>query len=94
MRHILHAVSIDPSCDSSVKLVERTLVSGLSQAAKLGARTVNCPAVATGFGPLCIEEFAAALKRAAARGWSPVERLKVTLLEQDDAQKVRDLLTQ
>src|SRR5437660_319464 len=75
--HILHAVSIDPSYDSSVALVIQTIVEALSQARRLEARSVTIPALATGFGPLSMEEFAAALCSATARDWSPLEVLKV-----------------
>jgi O-acetyl-ADP-ribose deacetylase (regulator of RNase III) len=57
VKHILHAVAIDRSYDSSVELVAATIVTALTQARELGARTVSVPALATGFGPLSIEEF-------------------------------------
>src|SRR5829696_8678307 len=51
VKHILHAVAIDPSYDSSIDLVAGTIVTALSQARDLGAGTVSMPALATGFGP-------------------------------------------
>src|SRR5262245_51322271 len=41
VKHILHAVSIDPSYDSSVDLVADTLARALTMARELGARTVT-----------------------------------------------------
>src|SRR5262245_66612140 len=38
VRHILHAVAIDPSYGSSVELVAATIVRALTQARDLGAR--------------------------------------------------------
>src|SRR4051812_21569415 len=67
VKHILHAVAIDPSYDSSEALVADTIVKALSRACELDARTVTIPALATGFGPLSVQEFAAALSRATAR---------------------------
>jgi O-acetyl-ADP-ribose deacetylase (regulator of RNase III) len=92
VRHILHAVSIDRSYDSSVRLVSETIERALTQARELGARTVTMPALATGFGPLSMEEFAAALQQAVTRDWSPLETLKVVLLQEADAATVRGVL--
>jgi O-acetyl-ADP-ribose deacetylase (regulator of RNase III) len=89
LKHILHAVSIEPSYDSSVGLVADTIVRALTQARELGARVVTIPALATGFGPLSMEDFAAALSQATARDWSPLEVLKVVLRQEADAETVR-----
>jgi O-acetyl-ADP-ribose deacetylase (regulator of RNase III) len=89
VKHILHAVSIDPSYDSSVGLVADTIVEALRQARELGARIVTIPALATGFGPLSMAELAAALSRATQQDWSPLERLKVVLRQEEDADTVR-----
>jgi O-acetyl-ADP-ribose deacetylase len=89
VQHILHAVAIDPSYDSSVELVANTITSALTQARDLGAKVVTMPALATGFGPLSMDDFAAALKQALARDWSPLEVLKVVLRDDDVAEVVR-----
>src|SRR5688572_5669567 len=47
VKHILHAVAIDPSYDSSVELVANTIATALTQSHDLGARTVTLPALAT-----------------------------------------------
>jgi O-acetyl-ADP-ribose deacetylase (regulator of RNase III) len=92
VRHILHAVSITPSYESSVELVASTIVKALTQARELGARTVTLPALATGFGPLSMEEFAEALSQATVRQWSPLESLKVVLFREEEASTVRAVL--
>ena len=92
VRHILHAVAIEPSYDSSVSLVAATIARALEQARELAARIVSLPALATGFGPLPMEEFATALGEALQRDWSPLERLKVVLLRMEDADTVREVL--
>src|SRR5262249_12786348 len=61
VKHILHAVAIDPSYDSSVELVANTIITALVQARELGAKVVSLPALGTGFGPLTMDDFAAAL---------------------------------
>jgi O-acetyl-ADP-ribose deacetylase (regulator of RNase III) len=92
VKNILHAVSITPSYESSVDLVTDTIVRALAQARDLDARIVSIPALATGFGPLSMEEFAAALKQAIERDWTPLETLKVVLRQEEDAEKVRNAL--
>src|SRR4051812_13898905 len=52
VKRILHAVSIDPSYDSSADLVASTIIRALTEARELHARVVTMPALATGFGPL------------------------------------------
>jgi O-acetyl-ADP-ribose deacetylase (regulator of RNase III) len=89
VQHILHAVAIDPSYDSSVELVANTLTLALTQARELGAKVVSVPALGTGFGPLTMTDFGAALKRALARDWAPLEVLRVVLRTEDDAETVR-----
>lgn len=93
VKHILHAVAIDPSYDSSVELVADTISTALAQARALGAKTVTLPALATGFGPLSMLDFGAALKQALARDWTPIQHLKVVLLKEDDADIVRAVLS-
>jgi O-acetyl-ADP-ribose deacetylase (regulator of RNase III) len=92
VKHILHAVSIDPSYDSSADLVADTVGKALGMARELDAGTVTMPALATGFGPLSVAEFATALRRAAARDWSPLEVLKVVVRREEDAAAVRAVL--
>jgi O-acetyl-ADP-ribose deacetylase (regulator of RNase III) len=92
VKNILHAVAIDPSYDSSVELVAETLRRALTQAGELGAKTVNVPALATGFGPLSMEDFAEALKQVIGGDWMPVETLKVVLRQPEDAERVRNVL--
>ncbi len=89
VKHILHAVAIDPSYDSSVELVASTITSALTQARDLGAKVVSMPALGTGFGPLSIGDFAAALKQTLAGDWVPLELLKVVLKDEDAADAVR-----
>jgi len=89
------SVSIDPSydsSDSSIELVTKTIDAALSMARELGARTVTLPALATGFGPLLIQDFAAALQQALAQDWKPLETLKVMLKHEHEAEIVRTFL--
>jgi O-acetyl-ADP-ribose deacetylase (regulator of RNase III) len=89
VKRILHAVAIDPSYGSSIELVRDTIVRALSQARELGARTVNLAALATGFGPLLMEDFAAALRQAVAHDWTPLETLRVVVKHDEEATTIR-----
>jgi O-acetyl-ADP-ribose deacetylase len=90
--HILHAVAIDGLYRSSVALVQATIERALAEAALLGARTVALPALATGYGPLSIREFAEALRSALARGDVPIEELRIVLWREDEAEQVAAVL--
>lgn len=92
VKKILHAVSIDPSYDSSIELVAKTTVTALSQAQKLDARIVTLAALATGFGPLMMEDFAKALQEALRVNWAPLETLKIVVKHEDEAAKIRAVL--
>lgn len=92
VKKILHAVSIDPSYDSSVELVTKTIVNALSQARHLNARTVTLAALATGFGPLLMEDFASALQQALVHDWAPLEILKVVVKHEEEVAKIRGVL--
>ncbi len=92
VKKILHAVAIDPSYDSSVELVRDTIVRALTKACELDARVVTLAALATGFGPLSMEEFATALRQAIGRDWSPLQTLKVVVKHEEEAEKIRGVL--
>jgi O-acetyl-ADP-ribose deacetylase (regulator of RNase III) len=92
VKKILHAVSIDPSYDSSIELVAKTIVTALTQAQQLDARVVTLAALATGFGPLLMEDFALALRPALVHDWSPIETIKVVVKHEEEAAQIRAVL--
>lgn len=94
VKHILHAVSIDPSYDSSVQLVTDTIIKALTMACELDTRVVTLAALATGFGPLLMEDFGAALRQAIDRDWTPLETLKVVVKHEEEAETIRRVLVQ
>jgi O-acetyl-ADP-ribose deacetylase len=96
-KQILHAVAIDPFYDSSVEIVERTVRNALVTAARLGARTVAMPALATGYGHLSMEDFAAGFAQAVASNeWATVDttvdRLVVVVRSEDNVEIIRHAL--
>ncbi|RCS43214.1 Appr-1-p processing protein [Bremerella cremea] len=80
-RHILHAVAIDPFYDSSIELVRQTFTSALKAAVELGAKTVTSPTLATGYGPLSIQDFGHAVAGIADERFSS---LSVTIVVRSD----------
>lgn len=93
VKNILHAVAIDRYYDSSIDLVRDTIVKALSQARELKARTVNLAALATGFGPLLMEQFGSALRQALTHDWVPLETLRVVVKHEQEAARIRAVLT-
>ncbi len=85
VKHILHAVAIDPFYGSSVELVKQSVESALSIARSLGAITVIMPMLATGYRPLGTEQFGIALSDAVRRDWSPIEHLTIVVRREEDA---------
>jgi len=86
----VHAVS----CDSSVQLVTDTIIKALTMARELDARVVTLAALATGFGPLLMEDFGAALRQAIDRDLVPLETLKVVVKHEEEAETIRRVLAQ
>jgi O-acetyl-ADP-ribose deacetylase (regulator of RNase III) len=82
-QHIIHAVAIDAFYGSSVELVAETIVRALTAAGELGARSVAMPALATGYGPLEIQEFGDALRLALSRCDNPCDSLTVVVRKQE-----------
>ena len=85
VKHILHAVAIDPFYGSSVELVKQVIESALGAAESLGAITVAMPMLATGYGPLTVEHFGRALADAVRRDWSSIEHLTIVVRRDEDA---------
>ena len=92
VKHILHAVCVDGLYGSSTDLVAKTFDRALREAAALLAKTVAAPAAATGYGPLSMQQFGAALVEIARRAYPPIEKLSVVLKCEDDAKCIRRLL--
>lgn len=72
--------------------VRETVSRALALAARQGAATVALPALATGYGPLSIRQFAEGLRAALSGQYPGVEELRVVLASEDDAVVVREVL--
>lgn len=67
---IVYSVAVDVWYDSSIELVLQTLTSALSTIELHGCKTVNVPALATGYGKLSKTDFGIALRRTLSeRDW-------------------------
>ena len=88
VKHILHAVGVNVFYESSVDLIQRLLEAALKEASNLGVRSVATPALATGYGPLSIAEFGAALKGAILGEFPGIEELRVVLRRSDAVDEV------
>ena len=96
VKHVPVAVAVDAFYDSSVDLLRATIEAALCEAQRLHAATVVMPSLATGYGPLTMDQFAEGLRLALQRPWPPIQELKVVLRREDDAAVVRaalDLVT-
>lgn len=89
VKHILHAVGVNAFYESSVDVIAALLKKALSEAAALGAKTVATPALATGYGPLTMSDFAAALALALSGSYGEIGELRVVLRDPDDAALIR-----
>jgi|APSaa5957512622_1039677.scaffolds.fasta_scaffold53425_2 O-acetyl-ADP-ribose deacetylase len=88
VNHILHTVAINAFYESSIDLVRGTIISALEEAVKLSANTVAMPTLATGYGPLSMEEFGQGLKNALEiRNW-PLEELRIVVRKKSNVAKI------
>jgi O-acetyl-ADP-ribose deacetylase (regulator of RNase III) len=92
VKHILHTVAVDAFYGSSIDLVRRTLETALKLAQDLGAATVAMPSLATGYGPLSMEQFAQALSAAVQQDWPGIEQLTVVVRSGENGEIVRRVL--
>lgn len=96
-KHILHAVSINAFYESDVELIANTVRNVLDAAAELKAGSMAIPALATGYGPLTVAQFAEGLRE----GLDSLERsdwfdkldLRVVIWHENEVDVVRRSLS-
>lgn len=86
--NIVHAVAIDPFYDSNAELVSKTLTAAFGLVVELEATTVSMPTLATGFGPLSVDEFAFAFRKSVLENFASI-RTTIVVRTQEDAELVR-----
>lgn len=92
VKHIFHAVAINGFYESSVPLVSDLLVSLWRKCEEYQAKTVAVPALATGYGPLSIQEFAQALCNSIDNNVR-IDKLSVVLRKQEYVDSVKEILS-
>lgn len=91
--HVLHAVAINALYESSVELVRDTIAAALRRAADLSACSVALAALATGYGPLNMEQFAQAVVAALRDDFAPVDRVTIVVRHADEAAVITSVLS-
>lgn len=91
VKHIFHAVAINSFYESSLQLVSELLISLWRKCEAYGGKTIAVPALATGYGPLSIQEFAQALCNS-LRESIRIEKLNVVLHKQEYVEIVNEVL--
>jgi len=91
-RYVLHAVAIDGFYDSSPELVQSTVQRALELAASEGARTVALTALATGYGPFTMPQFARAIQPLLSLDFHPIEEVIICVQKDFEVDQLNELL--
>jgi O-acetyl-ADP-ribose deacetylase (regulator of RNase III) len=91
-RAVLHAVAVDAFYDSSPERTREVIRASLRAAARLEARTVALPAVATGYGRLSMRGFAEGLSPLLGEDIPPIAEVVLCLRNRDDVEEIARLL--
>lgn len=91
VKKIIHAVAVDSFYDSSRDVVATLLESALVEAGRWG-KTVAVPALATGYGPLSMEDFGEALKFAVDGREYELTEIRVVIFREDKFEELVEVL--
>lgn len=83
-RAVLHAVAVNGFYESSPEIVRQVIRASLERAASMGAHRVALTALATGYGRMPMNSFAAAVKPLLAAEWPPVEEVIICVTNAGD----------
>lgn len=89
--HIIHAVAIDPFYDSSKQILSDTLRAAFELAKVHAAESVSLPTLATGYGPMTIEDFATVFSDTVLGNCS-IPKVRLVLRTEENAALVRSIL--
>lgn len=96
-KFLLHAVSINALYESDEALIADTVGNVFTAAMELEARSIALPALATGYGPLSVDEFARGVRLGIEqfenREYLDSIELRVVIWRVEDVEKVRQELT-
>jgi O-acetyl-ADP-ribose deacetylase (regulator of RNase III) len=85
---VLHAVAVDGFYQSSPAIIAAVVARSLHTAASLGARRVALTALATGYGRMSMEDFAAGLRPLLEGEFPPVTEVVICLRNRYDAEEL------
>ena len=91
-RAVLHAVAIDGFYGSSPELVRSTVRKALETAVSEGARKVALTAVATGYGPFTVSQFARAIQPLLTLNLPPIEEVVICVLKDSEVDELDAVL--
>ena len=90
--HIIHAVAIDPFYDSSKQILSDILQAAFKLAELHKAKSVSLPTLATGYGPMTIEDFVVVFADIVVGKFS-IPKVKLVLRTEENVATVRSILT-
>ena len=91
-RCVLHAIAVDASYESSVKVIEEVVCKCLMMAASAGAETIALPLLATGYGKLGPVDFAEGVRPIMQNEFPPLKHAVICARKESDAAIVRTFL--
>jgi O-acetyl-ADP-ribose deacetylase (regulator of RNase III) len=93
VKAVVHAVAVNGFYESSVEMVRAVVDKSLRTAASLGARSVAMTAVATGFGRMSLEKFAAAISPLRPGEYPPLDEVVICVRRDDERKRLTTALS-
>jgi O-acetyl-ADP-ribose deacetylase (regulator of RNase III) len=88
VKAVLHAIAVNGFYESNPELVRTVVEKSLRISASLEARRVALTALATGFGRMSLERFAAGVAPFLRREYPPIEEVIVCVKSEDDRERL------
>lgn len=89
---ILHAVATDPMYQSSIKTLSEIILLCLDKTAEASCRSVALTALATGFGNLELDDFAASLESLTQHDFPSIQELHLALIDEYRYDELKEAL--
>ncbi len=89
---VLHAVGVDAFYDTSAEVVTAVATKALQMAAELSSSKVTLAAIATGYGRLSLDDFAAGIRPVMERSFPPIKEVVLCLRNREDTDTLSALL--
>lgn len=89
---VLHAVGVDAFYDTSAEVVTAVATKALQMAAELSASKVALAAIATEYGRLSLDDFAAGIRPVMECCLPPIKKVVLCVRDRDDADTLSEWL--